>query len=131
MINNANDIIQGVPSISDAQPVKDQLTGEARALRAWAYFQLARIYQFAYAKDPNAPGVPIYLVPAGGSTVGNPRGTLKDVYTLITRDLEYAASVMTSTRVDKYRFNKNVVQGVLLKYIRKWQWQIQPCGRKL
>lgn len=113
VINNANAIIQGIPSISDGQTVKDQLTGEARALRAWAYFQLARIYQFTYAKDPNAPGVPIYTTPASASSTGSPRAPLKDVYALITTDLEYAASVMTATRVDKYRFNKNIVQGVM------------------
>jgi hypothetical protein len=111
VINNANAIITGIPNIAEGQAVKDQLTGEARALRAWAYFQLARIYQFTYAKDPNAPGVPIYTT--SGALTGNPRSPLKDVYALITSDLEYAVSVMTSTRVDKYRFNKNVAQGIL------------------
>jgi starch-binding outer membrane protein, SusD/RagB family len=111
VINNANAIIEGIPAIAEGQSVKDQLTGEARALRAWAYFQLARIYQFTYAKDPNAPAVPIYT--RSGALNGNPRSSLKDVYTLITSDLEYAVSVMTATRVDKYRFNKNVVQGFL------------------
>jgi hypothetical protein len=113
VINNANAIIEGVSNISDGQAVKDQLTGEAKALRAWAYFQLARIYQFTYAKDPNAPGVPVYTTPASGASTGNPRASLKEVYNLITSDLEYAVSVMTTTRVDKYRFNKNVVQGLL------------------
>jgi hypothetical protein len=118
VIDNANAIIEGVPSISESQSVKDQLTGEARALRAWAYFQLARIYQFTYAKDPNAPGVPLRTKSVLTSTTeeltaGVPRSPLKDVYALITSDLEYAVGVMTSTRVDKYRFNKNVVQGIL------------------
>jgi starch-binding outer membrane protein, SusD/RagB family len=118
VIDNANAIIEGVPGIAEGQTVKDQLTGEARALRAWSYFQLARIYQFTYAKDPNAPGVPLRTKSVLGSTpeeltAGVPRAPLKNIYALITSDLEYAVGVMTSTRVDKYRFNKNVVQGIL------------------
>jgi starch-binding outer membrane protein, SusD/RagB family len=118
VIDNANAIIEGVPAIQEGQTTKDQLIGEARALRAWAYFQLARIYQFTYAKDPNAPGVPLRTKSVLSSsaeelTAGVPRSSLKDVYGQITSDLEYAVGVMTTTRIDKYRFNKNVAQGVL------------------
>ncbi|MDB5229279.1 MAG: hypothetical protein JWN76_84 [Chitinophagaceae bacterium] len=112
-INNANAIIKNVPSIPESQAVKDQLTAEARALRAYSYFYLARIYQFTYAKDPNAPGIPVYTEPATSSSNGNPRSSLKDVYALITSDLEYAVANLTTTRIDKYRVNKNVAQGIL------------------
>ncbi len=113
VINNANAIILKTPAINETQAVKDVLIAEARALRAYAYFYLARIYQFTYAKDPNAPGVPLYTTPATTTSVGAARASLKDMYTLITSDLEYAVATMTSARVDKYRFNKNVAQGVL------------------
>jgi hypothetical protein len=118
VIDNANAIIEGVPGIAESQTVKDQLTGEAMALRGWAYFQLARIYQFTYAKDPNAPGVPIRTKSVLSTTTdeltaGVPRSPLKDVYALVTSDLEFAVSKMTTARVDKYRFNKNVAQGIL------------------
>jgi hypothetical protein len=112
-INNANAIILNVPQIPEAQSVKDQLIAEARALRAYSYFWLARIYQFSYAKDPTAPGVPLYTTPATASSTGNPRASLKDMYTLITSDLEYAAATLTTARVDKYRINKNVAQLIL------------------
>ena len=82
-INNANAIILNVPNIPEAQTVKDQLIAEARALRAYSYFWLARIYQFTYSKDPNAPGVPIYTTPATSASNGNTRAPLKDVYALI------------------------------------------------
>lgn len=112
-INNANAVIQNINQLPAAQSVKDQYVAEAKALRAYAYFYLARIYQFTYAKDINAPGIPIYTEPASSSSNGNARASLKSVYALITADLEYAAATLTSTRVDKYRINKNVAQGIL------------------
>lgn len=112
-INNANAIIQGTPNIPESDLVKNQLIGEARALRAYSYFWLARIYQFTYAKDPNAPGVPVYTTPATPQSEGNPRFPLKDIYDLIVGDLEFAVANMTPDRVDKYRINKNVAELIL------------------
>jgi hypothetical protein len=113
-INNANAVIKNAAMATDAsQADVDKYVAEAKALRGWAYFQLARIYQFTYAKDINAPGVPIYTEPTSTSTYGNPRAPLKEVYALITSDLETATATLTSARVDKYRINKNVAQGIL------------------
>jgi len=112
-INNANAIIQNTPGIPETQSIKDQFIAEARALRAYSYFYLARIYQFTYAKNPNAPGIPLYTTPVTINSTGGPKAPLKDIYALITSDLEYAVATLTTTRVDKYRFNKNVAQLVL------------------
>lgn len=114
VINNANAIIQNMPSVTDgSQADKDALTAEAKAVRAYSYFWLARAYQFTYAKDPNAPAVPIYTTPASKSSTGNPRSSLKDVYSLIVSDLESAIPILTTARLAKYRINKNVAQGML------------------
>jgi len=113
VINNANAVIAGVPNIPEAQSVKDAFIGEAEALRAWAYFNLVRIYQFTYSKDTTAPGVPIYTEPSGSTTQGQPRAHVSAVYAQIVKDLEDAVTKMTSVRVDKYRINKNVAQGIL------------------
>lgn len=112
-INNANAIILNTPKIPEGDAVKNALIGEAKALRAYSYFWLARIYQFTYAKDPNAAGIPLYTEPASSASNGNPRAPLKDVYTLITSDLEFAVANMTTDRIDKYRINKNVAQLIL------------------
>lgn len=112
-INNANAIILNTPKLSEGDAVKNAFIGEARALRAYSYFNLARVYQFAYAKDPNAPGIPLYNTPANSSSNGNPRASLKEVYAQIVADLEFAVANMSTTRVDKYRINKNVAQGML------------------
>jgi len=112
-INNANAIILNTPKIPEGDAVKNALIGEAKALRAYSYFWLARIYQFTYAKDPNAPGIPLYTEPATSSSNGSPRAPLKDVYDLITSDLEFAVANLTTDRIDKYRINKNVAELIL------------------
>lgn len=113
VINNSNAIIEGVAGLPESQATKDAFTAEARALRGFAYFWLARIYSFTYAKDPNAPCVPIYTSSATSTSNGNPRSTVKQVYDQIVSDLEYAVANLTTTRIDKYRINKNVAQGIL------------------
>jgi hypothetical protein len=113
-INNANAIIQYTPNVSDgSQAEKDALIAEAKAVRAYSYFWLARAYQFTYAKNPNALGIPIYTTTANKESNGNPRAPLKEVYNLILSDLEWAIPKLSTTRTGKYRINTNVAQGML------------------
>lgn len=113
VINNANAVIKNVSKIPETQAVKDQLAAEAKAIRAYAYFWLARIYQFNYAKNPDAKGVPIYTDPYSGDGEGKARASLKEVYNLITADLNEAVTNLPTTRASKYRINRNVAQGIL------------------
>ncbi|MFB6457627.1 RagB/SusD family nutrient uptake outer membrane protein [Chitinophaga sp. Hz27] len=111
VINNANAIIKNLPGVSDASAEdKAELSAEAAALRAYSYFWLARVYQYTYAKDPNAKGVPIYTEPG---ISGHPRASMKDVYALIVADLENAVAKLPADRDKKYRINKNVAAGIL------------------
>lgn len=110
-INNANAVIQQAQNITDASEAdKNQFIAEAKAIRAYSYFWLARVYQKTYAADPNAPGVPLYLEPASKGSLGNPRASLKDVYSLIIEDIEFAVSNLQNDRDGKYQINKNVAQ---------------------
>lgn len=113
VINNANAIIKNTPSVPATDAEKAQFLAEARALRGYAYFNLARVYQFTYAKDVNAAGVPISLEPTVATTTGKPRSSMKDVYAQVVSDLEFATTTLTTARVDKYRINKNVAAGML------------------
>lgn len=112
-INNANAVIKNVANIPESETVKGQLIAEAKALRAYSYFWLARIYQFTYSKDPNAKAVPLYTEPFSGDAVGKARASLKEVYDLILADLNEAVTNLPATRLAKYRINKNVAQGIL------------------
>jgi hypothetical protein len=124
-INQVNVIIKGVnasSSIGDA--AKKKLIAEARALRGWFYFELAREFQFTIAKDPSAPGVPLYTEPTSVSNTGKPRGTLLEVFTLINEDLAYAVANLGTDRVYKSQVTLPVAQGMLARVMleqKKWQ----------
>ena len=113
LINQVNVLIDGTQkssAISDDD--KKSLIAEARALRAYFYFELVREFQLPYGKDPNAPGVPIYTTPATDSTRGNPRGTLQEDYDQINADIAYAVQNIGSVQGLKDQVNTNVAWGM-------------------
>ncbi|KAA3438161.1 RagB/SusD family nutrient uptake outer membrane protein [Rufibacter hautae] len=125
MITNANNIIANaakVPNITEEQRIAFE--AEARALRAFGYFNLARTYQHTYLKDPNALAVPLVLEQTTIDTEGKPRATLQEVYTQVLEDLSIAERDLPVSRVAKSRVNKNVAQGLLARvYLEMGQWQ--------
>jgi starch-binding outer membrane protein, SusD/RagB family len=122
-INQANNLIAGVESSSLSASSKDKFLAEARALRAWCYFELVREYAHAYAEDPNGPGVPIYTTPSTAATKGNARAKVSEVYALILDDLTFAVSKVPTTRQLKDVINKDVVNGLLARvYLEKGDW---------
>ncbi len=72
----------------DATPAAiNQLRGEAYFMRAFAHFDLVRMYAQPYTSEPQSPGVPIILK----SEVSYPeRATVARVYEQIEDDLERA-----------------------------------------
>ena len=124
IINQTNVIIAGVnKSTTIADAAKSQLTAEARALRGWLYFELAREFQFSIAKDPNAPGVPVYTEPTTVENTGKPRGTLQEVYNQINDDMVYAVANIGTDRLYKSQINKQVVYGMVARIMleqKKW-----------
>lgn len=112
-INNANAIILNVPNVKDASEAeKQQLIAEAKVIRAYSYFWLARVYQKSYALDPSAAAVPIYTSPANNTTVGNKRASMKEVYELMVSDIEEGIANLSNSRSEKYRINLNVANGI-------------------
>jgi hypothetical protein len=114
-VNQANNLIDGVTKSALPQATKDALIAEGRAIRAWAYFELVREFSHAYSENPDAPGVPLYTTPTTLTTTGNPRGKVRDVYNLITSDLEFAVTKLPTTRQLKDVINKNVANGLLAR----------------
>lgn len=124
-VNQANNVIDGVEkSTSLADAAKARLTAEARAMRAWCYFELIREFAHAYSENPNGRGIPIYTTPTTGATKGNPRASIAEVYALIVDDLEYALPNIPTTRQLKDVINKDVVQGLRARvYLEMGNWE--------
>ncbi len=81
LIARANTIINRAPRVPNvSNKFVNTVVGEARALRAWAYFRLAQ------TMGP----VPLILEETTSVDNGVPRSPLKDVYAAIISDLEFA-----------------------------------------
>ncbi|TKK70970.1 RagB/SusD family nutrient uptake outer membrane protein [Ilyomonas limi] len=125
LINQVNTLINGVQnSTTITEEQKAPLFAEGRALRAFLYFELIREFQFAYLKDPSAPGVPVYTEPASGENLeGKPRGTVKDVYNQINDDIQFAVQNLTTDRALKSQVNLNVAWGMAARiYLEQGKW---------
>lgn len=116
LVNSANVLIAGVNKSASLAPTsKAQFEAEARAFRAWCYFELVRDFSRSYREGPDNPGVPIYTEPTTAATVGKPRAKLSEVFTLIMADLEYAVNNIPTTRANgglKNIINKDVAKGL-------------------
>lgn len=84
LIHRANVVISNGPNVQDNTALRDRCIGEAKFLRAWAYFEL--VSQWG--------GVPIYTSPVTTPDSYQPRSKEEDVYTQIITDLQDASTVL-------------------------------------
>lgn len=95
-INICNNVLGALSVVNEAD--RAQVEGEARWVRAMAYFQLVRFYGQAYEPGGNnsQPGVPLVLTPTHkvdeSSFVG--RSTVEETYAQIIDDLTKAKSLL-------------------------------------
>ncbi len=96
----------------DTIPESDELKavlGQAKALRAYAYFYLSQFYALEYNAD--LPILPIYTSPGQQS---QPKSKMSEVYDLMIADLNSAISLMANySRPNKASINQNVAKGLL------------------
>lgn len=85
---------------------------QARAMRAFAYMQLAPYFQFSYSVVPDEPCVP--LLKEGVDYTNNPRATVREVYEYIMEDLNFAVENLDgySRAGDKSLIDQNVAYGL-------------------
>ena len=111
IINSANLIIEsngGNDAIPESDAVK-AVVGQAKAVRAFAYFYLSQYYAIKY--DANAEILPLYINPG---EPGKPKSTMGDIYNQIIADLNTAISFMDGyARPNKASINQNVAKGLL------------------
>ena len=83
--------------------------GQAKALRAYAYFYLSQLYITEY--DPASKVLPLYDDP---TQVAEPKATTEDIYNLMITDLTDAIDLLNGfTRTNKIKINQDVAKGLL------------------
>ena len=109
-IKNANEVLENVPKISDAAldagGRRNQIMAEASGLRAYAYFNLVRLF---------GPVPLILKTPASIAETQPSKATVDAVYAQIITDLEYAAANAMSTSANKGIFTKGAANALLAK----------------
>ncbi|WP_343305476.1 RagB/SusD family nutrient uptake outer membrane protein [Chitinophaga niabensis] len=118
-INKANNVIAKVPELKDATLTvaeRDQMIGEARFIRALAYFDLARTWG----------GVQIVLTPttSAADKKGIKRSTLAQTYAQVLADLEAAEPLVALPTVQNpVRVNRETVWALRARfhlYQKEW-----------
>lgn len=114
VIYGANDIIDdlGGNDLTTFASTNDKYAyGQAKAMRAYAYFYLLQLFTPSYNASEEA--IPVYTskFPTG---VSNPKSTQGEIYDLIISDLKQAEELLADfTRNNKAKVNKDVVAGLL------------------
>ena len=103
MINRANQVLQSAADVSDNVALRDQLVGEAKFLRAWAYFELASQWG----------DVPLYTEVITSPTGYKGKSPAAEVYTLIISDLTEAAEKLPETASQEGRVTKGAANAML------------------
>jgi hypothetical protein len=106
VIHRANTVIASAANVTDNTALRDRCVGEAKFMRAWAYYELVAQW---------GP-VPLYTTPVQAPTEFQPRASENDVYALIEQDLKDAAAALPasySASNDKGRITKGAANAML------------------
>ncbi|MCQ2239964.1 MAG: RagB/SusD family nutrient uptake outer membrane protein [Bacteroidaceae bacterium] len=107
-IKLANDIILSLSGSENPENINK--IAQCRAIRAFAYEQIAPSFQFL--SELNAPCVPLVTEKTTDFT-NNPRATVQEVYNLIFEDLNYAIDSLAGYKRDnKARIDQQVAYGL-------------------
>lgn len=111
LIADVNTFISSYPDdVTDENAI--HMIAQARALRAFAYLSLAPAFQFNYETSADKPCVPL-VTPQTTDFTNNPRATVKEVYSLIVEDLDYAIDHLEGfKRTTKMHIDQQVAYGL-------------------
>lgn len=105
LIGSCNDLLVQLPEETDNKDLLYQ-RAQVKAVRAFAYLNLAPYYQFSYDVAADQPCVPI-VTEKTIDTANNPRASVSDVYGLIIDDLTYAIDNLEGfVRPDKGKIDR-------------------------
>lgn len=123
IINQCNIIIDNIENASGTDEMKNDIKGQALAMRGYCYFQLIQFYQQTYVIAKDKLGVCLRVSSNDGTDI--PRSTVVACYNQIVSDMTTAQTLLTNfNRGDvKYYLNKDVVTGMLARvYLVMNEW---------
>ena len=100
-IDVANNIIANMTE-ADEEAGKENLLGQAYAIRGFAYLGLIHLFAPAYSTNPEAPGVILRLEPADAASDHLGRSSVKEVYAQILKDLDYGRQHCSAAATDYF-----------------------------
>ena len=121
----ANEVLKAYTYSSEDKEVRYKIA-QARAIRAFAYLNLAPYFQFGYAAGASdLPCVPLVTETTTNFTE-NPRATVAEIYTLIIEDLTFAIENLEGyVRSDKSRIDRQVAYGLRARaYLNMEEWSL-------
>ncbi|MFL0101557.1 RagB/SusD family nutrient uptake outer membrane protein [Tenacibaculum maritimum] len=130
-INRCNRVIENINNLAEGA-FKNNIEGEALAIRALAHFNLVRTYAQIPTQSTNAGeslGVP--YVTSSAPLLKPVRNTVNEVYANIVSDL-IASDNLIATSNGTGRFNKNTVASILSRvylYMGEWQNAINAANK--
>lgn len=121
----ANEILASYPADTEDDGIRYKLA-QARAVRAFAYLNLAPYFQFGYAAGAaEKPCIPIVTENTTDYT-DNPRAAVEEVYALIISDLDYAIENLEGyVRTNKARIDRQTAYGLRARaYLNMQEWAL-------
>ena len=121
----ANDLIRSYSSTASEQETLYKLA-QARAIRAFAYLNLAPYFQFSYALGgTDLPCIPLVTENTTDFT-DNPRVTVAKIYELIIEDLTFAIENLEGyVRPDKSRIDRQTAYGLRARaWLNMEEWAL-------
>jgi len=114
IINQVNIVIDALPKADGNAELKQQILGQAKAIRGICYFHLIQNYQQTYMLAKNKPGVILRL--SSSDKPSMPRSTVEACYAQILTDLKDAKALLADfQRPNKWTIDKNVISGQLAR----------------
>ena len=127
-IAQANQALELLSKYPKSDRVK-ALYGEAFLLSAYLHFMLVNIWAEPYGttKSATAPGIPYLIRPEKNALVDYERGTVKEVYEKIEKDLKLGLSLVNDDYYvkPKFHFNKKAAYAFASRfYLIKGEWDL-------
>ena len=135
IIMKANTFIANIntlETISTAEEdLKNDLTGQAYAIRSLCYFDLARLYGYPYLKDNGASlGAIILTSVVSPSEARLPRNTVAETYAQAESDVQTALGLLSKSKNDGH-FNywaAKMLQGKIALYKGDYKTAYEACS---